>query len=151
MQLPAQQLDQRFADLKPWTKLAARPAQGWIRAIRRALGMTTAQLAKRMQVTQPRIVELEQAEIHGNITLSSLERAGKAMGCRVVYVLVPDRPLTETMRDRAQRLAERRLAAVEQTMLLEAQSIDGDKHRQDVLQQLVSKLMHRPSGIWNDP
>ncbi|HJR57396.1 MAG TPA: mobile mystery protein A [Rhizomicrobium sp.] len=150
MQLPAQQLDRRFAALKPWAKLAARPSQGWIRAVRRALGMTTAQMAKRMQVTQPRIVELEQAEIHGNITLSSLERAGKAMGCRVVYVLIPDRPLTETMKNRAQQIAERRLASVEQTMLLEAQSVDGRKHRHETLKQLVDRLMHRPSGLWND-
>ena len=49
-----------------------------------------------MKVHQPRIVELEKAEAKGNITMQSLERAAEALGCRVVYALVPLKPLTVT-------------------------------------------------------
>ena len=39
----------------------ARPPRGWIKAIREALGMTTAQLAKRLGIAQPSAVGLEKA------------------------------------------------------------------------------------------
>src|SRR5476651_67154 len=103
----AEQLDRRLADIGRFSEYAAKPPRGWIRAIRDALGMTTSQLAKRMGVTQPRISELERAEASGNIGLRSLERAAEAMGCRLVYVLVPLAPLSETVRERAERLADR--------------------------------------------
>ena len=117
MPIPAEQLDRRFAELKPLAVLA-RPPRGWVRAIRDALGMTTGQLAKRLGVAQPRISEMERAELSGRISLHSLERAAEAMGCRVAYVLVPVRPLSQVLNERAKEIAARRLAAVEQTMRL---------------------------------
>jgi predicted DNA-binding mobile mystery protein A len=146
---PFEQLDQRFSDLKQWLPLTARPPRGWIRAIRQALGMKTGQMAKRLSVTQPRINELEKSEEHGNITLKSLERAAEALGCRVVYVLVPERPLAETLRHRAFAIAERQLAAVEQTMKLEDQEV-GDVRRRQALDDLADKLMRKPSRLWDD-
>src|SRR5258708_3892029 len=97
---PSEQLDRRFSELKPLAK-SARPSRGWIRAIREALGMTTAQLAKRLQVHQPRVIELEKGEATGNITVRSLERAAEALGCKLIYLLVPHEPLTKTIEERA--------------------------------------------------
>src|ERR1700722_10624100 len=99
-------LDKRFTALRPLTK-SARPPKGWLRAIRDALGMTTAQFGRRLGVSQPRIVELEQSEVTGGVTLHTLQRAAEALGCRLVYALVPDRPLAETVRDPANLVAER--------------------------------------------
>jgi len=82
------QLDKRLSVLTDIDALT-RPPRGWVKAIREALGMTTAQLAKRMGVSQPRAVTLEQAEARGAITLDSLERAEQALDCRLVYALVP--------------------------------------------------------------
>ena len=145
---PAEQLDERFHALRPWTKLASRPAGGWLRAIRTALGMTTGQLASRIAVTQPRINEMEKAEVDGSITLNSLERAAQAMGCRVVYVLVPHEPLRKTMQVRAELLAERRVSAVEQTMRLEDQEVRGQ--RRASVRRLAEDLLMRPARLWDD-
>ena len=41
------------------------PVRGWIKAIREALGMSTAQLAKRLGVKQPSVVALERSEAKG--------------------------------------------------------------------------------------
>ena len=41
------------------------PAKGWIRAVREALGMSGTQLARRLQVSQPRVFKLEQGEPSG--------------------------------------------------------------------------------------
>jgi predicted DNA-binding mobile mystery protein A len=146
-----EQFDTRFNDLRSWLPLTARPARGWVRAIRDALGMTTAQMATRMDVTQPRITELEKAEVHGNITLNSLERAAEALGCRVVYVLVPERPIEQTLTERATKLAERQMTAVEQSMRLEAQEVTNAKQRQAALQKLIAKLLERPARLWDSP
>src|SRR5262245_24223753 len=105
---PRQQLDKRIAALRPLTGMA-KPHRGWVRAIRETLGMTTRQLADRMGISQPTLVRLEKSEAAGTITLTSLERAAQALGCRVVYALVPLKPLTETVEDRALALAEEQL------------------------------------------
>ncbi|MBS0312545.1 MAG: helix-turn-helix domain-containing protein, partial [Proteobacteria bacterium] len=55
------QLDKRLSQLGNIEALT-RPPRGWVKAIREALGMTSAQLAKRMGVSQPRVFTLEQAE-----------------------------------------------------------------------------------------
>jgi predicted DNA-binding mobile mystery protein A len=143
-----QQLDQHIASLLPLADMQ-RPARGWVRAIRNTLGMTTKQLAARMGVSQPRIVKLEQAEVDRSITLESLQRAAEALGCRVVYALIPDRPLGETLNQRAQQIAEQQLAAVDQTMRLEEQSVTSSKAQDDLRQRLIADALRRPARLWD--
>lgn len=148
MLTPSSQLDRKFAELRRLLPLAERPGRGWIRAIREALGMTTAQLARRIGVKQPRITELEQAEQAGKITLQSLERAAEALGCRVVYVLVPEKPLTDVLRQRASRLADKQLASVDQTMRLEAQAVP--EQNTDARESLIAQMLRKPSRLWDE-
>ena len=142
-------LDARFAALRPLLRIQ-RPPKGWLRAIRDALGMTTKQFAGRLGVSQPRIVELEQSEVSGSVTLNTLQRAAEALGCRLVYVLVPDKPLADTVRDRAEFVARQRQAAVEQTMRLEDQSVKGKAASAGLRRQFVEELMRRPARLWDD-
>lgn len=99
------------------------PARGWIKAIREALGMSTAQLAKRMGVRQPSIVGLEASEEKGSIELATLRRAAEALDCTLVYALIPNKPLGTTVRERARAFLRRRRLPVEHTMLLEDQRV----------------------------
>src|SRR5690349_21813015 len=82
------------------------PPKGWVRALRNALGMTTAQLGRRLGVSQPRVVEIEKAEVSGSITLHTLQRTAEALGCRLTYALIPEKPLQDTVRQRAAQLAQ---------------------------------------------
>ena len=115
-------LDERFKELGPVTRYAS-PVRGWIKAIREALGMSTAQLAKRLGVKQPSVVALEQSEAKGTIELATLRRAAEALDCTLVYALVPNKPLEAIVRDRARTFARRRLEPVEHSMLLEDQKV----------------------------
>jgi len=142
-------LDTRFAALRPLTK-SVRPPKGWLRAIRNALGMTTAQFARRLGVSQPRIVELEQSEASGSVTLNTLQRAAGALGCRLVYVLVPERPLAETVHEQAAKLADRQAASVEHNMELEDQAVKGKKAGKDLRQRLIEDLLRRPARLWDE-
>ena len=96
-------LDKRFSSLRSLAK-SQRPPKGWLRAIRDALGMTTSQFAKRLGVSQPRIIELEKSEVDGSVTLQTLQRAAEALGCRLVYALVPKNP-RGNVRERAELVA----------------------------------------------
>jgi len=66
-----------------------RPAVGWLRAIREALGLSLADQARHLQVTPPAVRSFEQAEAEDRITLASLRRTAAAMDCDLVYTLVP--------------------------------------------------------------
>jgi predicted DNA-binding mobile mystery protein A len=142
-------LDKRFASLRPLAK-TQRPPKGWLRAIRDALGLTTAQFARRLGVSQPRITELEKSEVSGTVTLNTLQRAAEALGCRFVYALVPEKPLAETVRERAELLAQGRLAAVEHTMRLEDQSVKEKVAAKELRRQFIDELLRRPARLWDD-
>ena len=142
-------LDKRFATLRPLIR-NPRPPKGWLRAVRDALGMTTAQLARRIGVTQPRIIELEKAEISGTVTLHSLQRAAEALGCQVVYALVPNRPLAEVVRARAELIAEKQLVSVRHTMSLEDQTVQDKEANNELRQQFVQELLRKPARLWDE-
>src|SRR5262249_45646926 len=116
--LARKQLDRRLAPLLKAEALA-RPPRGWIRAIRDALGMTTAQLAHRIGVSQPRVVRLEKSEIEDSVTLATLRQAAEALDCALVYAFLPKQPLEELVRERARQLAEKQLARTHHSMRLE--------------------------------
>lgn len=143
-------LDKRLSRLRPLAK-TARPPRGWLRAVRDALGMTTAQMGRRLGVSQPRIVELERSEVNGSVTLTTLQRAAEALGCRLVYVLVPERPLADMVSDRAALVADRQSRAVEQTMRLENQAVTDKRAGKELRRQIIDELLRRPARLWDDP
>src|ERR1700723_106109 len=104
-------LDQRFRALGPAARYTA-PARGWIKAVREAFGMTTAQLAKRLGVKQPSVVALEQSEVKATIELATLRRAAEALNCTLVYAFVPKQPLEATIRERARLFTRLRKESV---------------------------------------
>jgi predicted DNA-binding mobile mystery protein A len=138
-------LDKRFKQIQPVKRYAA-PVHGWIKAVRGALGMSTAQLAARLGVKQPSIVALEQSEAKGTIELATLRRAAEALGCTLVYALVPNKPLESTVRERARVFAQHRRDAVEHTMLLENQKVKG-KRRKPRLDDIVRET--NPRLFWD--
>ena len=143
------QLDKRLNTLR-YSDALTRPPRGWIKAIREALGMTTAQLAQRIGVSQPRAVAIEKAEKDKSITLESLERAARALNCRVAYTLIPRKPLNELVEERAQIVAKKHLRSTKHSMALEAQSVDKADEKEQL--KLLSELLTRKAGseLWQD-
>ncbi len=143
------QLDKRLNILQN-VDVLARPQRGWIKAIREALGMTTAQLGNRLGVSQPRVLGIEKGEASGSITLESLERAARALDCRLVYAIVPRKPLELLVEERARILAKKRLRATSHSMALEDQRVD-EADEQEHLKRLMQKLLDQPgSALWED-
>ncbi|MGH2834420.1 MAG: mobile mystery protein A [Solirubrobacteraceae bacterium] len=141
------ELDRKFgaANLAP---VKARPRSGWIRAIRGALGMSQAVLAQRLGVSSAAVTKLERAELHGGITTSKLAEVAAALDCTLVYALVPNSTLEDTVTTQARTQAAQVLGYAARTMALEAQDIDEDRQREAIernAQQLVAngKLWHQ--------
>ena len=143
------QLDKRLNILRK-SEALARPPRGWIKAIRNALGMTTAQMGHRLGVSQPRVVAIEKAEVTGAITLATLERAARALDCRLVYGLVPNQPLQTLAGERAATLAGKLLQTTRHNMALEAQSVDA-ADEQEQLRALSRRLLDQSGSVlWEE-
>lgn len=139
------ELDRKFATLN-LDSVVARPRAGWIRAIRRALGMSQAVLAERLAVSPAAVAKLEAAELHGGITIAKLAEVAAALDCRLVYTLVPERSLQDTVRDQARRRAQQLLGYAARTMALEAQEVDPD--RQDEAVDRYADQIVRRGEVW---
>jgi predicted DNA-binding mobile mystery protein A len=138
-------LDQRFQELGAAVRYSS-PARGWIKAVREALGMTTAQLARRLGIRQPSVVALEQSEAKGTIELATLRRVAEALDCTLVYALVPKKPLEDIVRDRARAFARRSLEPIEHSMLLENQTV-AEKDIEMQLDEIVRET--NPRLFWD--
>jgi predicted DNA-binding mobile mystery protein A len=139
-------LDARFAALKPVARFRS-PVRGWIKAVREALGMTSAQLAKRLQVKQPTVIAFEQSELKGTIQLNTLRRVAEAMNCTLVYALVPNDSLETTIREQARKVAEGRMQSVEHSMLLENQGLPRKEFEARV--NALAQGM-KPRTLWDE-
>jgi predicted DNA-binding mobile mystery protein A len=143
------QLDQRFRQLGS-AKRFTPPVRGWIKAIREALGMSTAQLARRLKIKQPSIVDLEKSEAKGSIELATLRRVAEALDCTLVYALVPNKSLDTMVRERARAFMRKRQQQVEHSMLLEGQNVPNKAASKDAQARLDEVLREtRPSLFWD--
>jgi predicted DNA-binding mobile mystery protein A len=113
-------LDERLSPLKPVDQFKT-PPKGWIRAIRDALGMSGVQFARRLKISPQGVDTLERSEANDSIKIETLRRAGEALGCTLVYALVPNSSLEAMVYERAREIALRDLRRAAHTMILEAQ------------------------------
>lgn len=144
------QLDRKLAPLRNhegWT----RPSHGWVRAIRDALGMTTRQLGTKLGVTPSTISALERGEVKETVSLATLRAAAEALGCRLVYALVPERSLEESVHERAVRLAEAQLARANHTMRLENQALVAEDLAVERARLIDDLLRGDPRRLWDEP
>jgi predicted DNA-binding mobile mystery protein A len=114
--------------LKPFAaaKHSPRPQRGWLRAIREATGITLRQTATRLKKAPTLVAKLEKSEAEYRITLKSLRDAADALGCQLVYALVPKNGSIQTLaEERARTKAVENVRAVEHSMALEDQAVGG--------------------------
>ena len=141
------QIDSRIS---PWRRIRSDtvPRGGWLRAIREALGMTSAQLASRLGVAQQAIAKFERNEAAGKITLESLGRVAAALDCRVTYAVVSRKPLADMRRARALAIAESLTKPVAHSMKLEAQGVSEKEMRRQRKELADELLRGNPRKLW---
>lgn len=120
---------------------APRPQKGWIRAIREATGLTVRDFAKRLRKAPSVAAHFERSEAEYHITLGSLRAAADALGCQLIYALVPK---NGSVQELAEELARTKVAenvrAVEHSMTLEDQAVGGIE---DKIEEETKRLLMR--------
>jgi predicted DNA-binding mobile mystery protein A len=126
------------------------PPEGWLRTARKALGMSGAQLAKKMGLTRARIAQAEQAELHGGVTLKSMQATAEAMGCRFVYAIVPPHRIEDIIMEQARKKAKAIVGTASKHMALESQTLPKDKIAKEVDRLAEDMAREMPSDLWSD-
>jgi predicted DNA-binding mobile mystery protein A len=129
--------------LEPFQEASAssRPQRGWIRPIREATGVSIRELAKRLGKVPSNVAALEKSEAEYRISLGTLRAAAAALGCRLVYALVPKSgSIQELSEERARVKASENVRAVEHTMALEDQAVGGV---QEKIEEETKRILKR--------
>jgi predicted DNA-binding mobile mystery protein A len=131
--LEKDQINRRLQKIKSFSA-HTQIRSGWIQYIRRALGMTLSQLAKRVGLSTSTIAHLERAEVSGVASVKSIKKIAAAMECDFVYAVIPKNDLEEILRRAARKKARQLLAAADTHMDLENQKVHED------LEERISRL-----------
>jgi predicted DNA-binding mobile mystery protein A len=124
------------------------PSSGWIAAIRKSLGMTTAQMARRIGIAQQSASRLEQNEADGSITLKSLQKAAASLNCRLVYALIPNEGnLDTTLRKQATKKATKTVKATDHSMMLENQRVGSLDSK--IKEKAKAIMLNPKSSMWD--
>lgn len=121
------------------------PLQGWIKTIREFLGMTTSQFAKKISVSQPRIINMEKNE--KNIKISTMERIADSINCDFIYTFVPRENIDDILYNQAKKKAIKILNKVNKNMELENQSVEYNELLEDLIEELLNANI---SKIWDE-
>lgn len=135
-------LKQLDRSLKPYraTRGIPRPSNGWIHTVRKALGVSSGELARRLGTSRQLPLQLEKGEAEDRITLRSLRSVASALDCDLVYALVPRaNSMRELIEARARAEAKQRVLGVEHSMALEDQAVGG-------IDEAVEGEMRRRAG-----
>ena len=111
--------------------------------------MTQAQLGARLSISRQSVQDLEKAESERRVTLDSLDRLARGMGCRVVYALVPEGGSLDGLRERrANALAEAMLQPTAHSMALEAQGVTATERERQRKLLADALLRGSPRKLW---
>ena len=87
--LQFQQLNEKMLQLAGMQHVIVPPI-GWIKAIRNGIGMSMEQLGKKLSITKQGVMDIENREKEGAITIKSMQEIAKAIDMQFVYGFVPD-------------------------------------------------------------
>lgn len=148
-----EQLDSWHVSRYPRARAALqkRPLNGWVRAIRYALGMSGRQLSERLGISKNSVSAIEKREQDGSVTIRMMRRVGEAMDCTFFYGFLPNGSFEKIVRHRAEDVARERIGRINQTMRLEGQELP-EEETEGIWRKEVDRLVDgTPRTLWNDP
>jgi predicted DNA-binding mobile mystery protein A len=147
--LQIQQLNAKMQSFTGVYKVAT-PPTGWLKAIRTALGMSLEQLGKKLNVTKQSVLEMEEREKEGSITLKSLREAANALDMHLVYGFVPKDGSIDALIDRkAKELAIKIVKRTSNTMKLEDQENTKKRLEQAIKERTIAIKTEMPKTLWD--
>ncbi len=128
-----------------------RPPEGWIATVRKALGISAAQLGRIVGRTRANISAAERSEQDNRITLQSMQTLAEAMGCKFVCAIVPSQgSIEDLLKARAREKARRIVSRASTHMALEKQSLTSAQIDDQIERMTLELLRETPSDFWED-
>jgi len=126
------------------------PPTGWVKAIRTSLGMSMQQLGNKLSISKQGILDIENREKEGSITIKSLKEIGRVLDMQLVYGFVPnDGSLDALIEKRARELAAKIVMRTSNTMKLEEQG-NSDKRIQKAIRERAADIKNEmPKILWD--
>jgi len=131
-------------------KKLARPKEGWIRTLRKALGMSGPQLAERLGVSKSQASQIERMETEDRITLKQLRRVADVLDCDLTYALVPRQSVDDMVRARAELKASKLVNQADVQMKLEAQQLSKEQLQAQLRLEVDRLMTDLPRDLWED-
>jgi predicted DNA-binding mobile mystery protein A len=126
------------------------PPEGWLKTLRKALGMSGAQLGRLMGVSRAQIAQSERNELSGAVTLRTLQSMAEAMGCRVVYAIGPVANVEDLVARRAREKAKQIVERINTHMALEKQTLNEERREYELNRVEQDLLKNLPLDLWDD-
>jgi predicted DNA-binding mobile mystery protein A len=147
--LQFQQLNEKLEKLTGLQHLIVPPI-GWIKAIRKGIGMSMEQLGKKLSITKQAVMDMEKREKEGAITIKSMQEIAKAMDMRFVYGFVPNAGSLEQMIEtRALEIATKIVHRTSTTMKLEDQA-NSNKRIENAIKERAAEIINKtPKILWD--
>ena len=141
--------DQEIAKLKRMEELNS-PPEGWVRTIRKSLGMSLRQLGRRMGITPQSVNEIEEREMRGSVSIRVLQQFGNAMDMKFVYGFVPREKSLEAMIDkRVREVADSILYKTSRQLDAGGKDVDPDSFLQAFVAKTKELKANIPSNLWD--
>ena len=148
-QIIREQYQSKLAQLIDIKKII-RPQEGWVRTLRKGLGMSGPQLAKRLGMSKSQASQMERMEVEDRITLKQLRRVADSLDCDLMYALVPRKPIENMLRDRAREKAQQLVSKTDVQMKLEAQQLSNEELEVQIEMETERLLREMPRNLWEE-
>lgn len=147
--LQLQQLDKKLLQFSK-IKHNIIPSIGWIRTIRKSLGMSMLQLGKKLSISKQGILDIEKREMEGSITIKSLKEIGNALDMKLIYGFIPNEGSLEKMIDKkALELAKSIVLRTSNTMKLENQGNSDSRIKKAIRERADEIKNNKLKILWD--
>lgn len=124
--------------------------EGWLCTARKALQMSGAQLAKRLNVTRAMVNKTEKNELYGSVTIKTMQKFAEAMGCKFVYAIVPNENIESVIQKQASKKAIAIVKTTSDHMALEDQALSDADIQSEIERLALRYIQEMPRDLWDD-
>lgn len=144
------QIDQLERKITNLVNFSARPTEGWIGALRLAFNMSRRQIASKLGITPQSVMDMENSERDGKISLKTLQRLGIVLNLKFVYGFLPiDGTFEKLIEKQALTTARKIVMRTNATMKLEDQQI-GKEALEKAIRELAADIKNElPKYLWD--
>ena len=126
------------------------PSEGWIKTVRKSLGLSGADLARKIGKSRSEINRIEKSELDGIITIKTIRKIAKTMNCKFVYAIIPNTSIENILYNQAIKKAEKIVKTTSVHMAFEQQALSEQQIREEIEKIAQEILINPPSDFWKD-